>query len=250
MLRMALLSCGRSHISGDKTFMPARRARAQSPYAGPRDLKVPPFVIFEGVDGAGKSALSRRLAQYYQTAAPGMELYYDNFPGSLPGTLGEWVYRVHHGRATDAPSPDMIAPPALQLLHVAAHVDTILSRITPTLARGGRVILDRYWWSTYAYSRRSLPPEKVWNMVAAERTFWADLPAPAAIYLSRANSLKSAEIDEKTHREIDSYYREVIAHEAQSGVEVHHISNEGALEQAFLSVLDALRLPARPSQSS
>ena len=212
---------------------------------------LPPFVIFEGVDGAGKTALARLLAEYYRTAAPDDELYFDNFPGSIPGTLGEWVYRAHHGLAVDSPRPEDMAGPALQLLHVAAHVDTILNRITPMLQRGGRVILDRYWWSTYAYSRRMLAPDKVWSIVGAERAFWRDLPAPRALYIKRNQSLKSDEIDSATHREIDDYYAEVVAYEVANGVEVHQVRNDGTLNDAFQAVLAALRLPptvvAQPS---
>jgi dTMP kinase len=229
--------------------MPERHIPVAPP-DGAHTTSLPPFVIFEGVDGSGKTALSRLLAAYYRELAPAEDVYYDNFPGSIPGTLGEWVYRLHHGQATDAPQPGAMAPPALQLLHVAAHVDTILSRITPMLARGGHVILDRYWWSTYAYSRKTQPPEKVWNMCAAERTFWADLPSPVAIYVARSNSLKSAEIDAATHHEIDGYYREVMASEEEAGVTVHPIANEQSLQQAFLSVLDALGLPARHENNS
>lgn len=127
-----------------------------------KNLALPQFVVFEGVDGSGKTTLFRRLVKYYQMFSKQIPLYADSFPGSLPGTLGEWVYRLHHNNATDAPAPVDIAPPALQMLHVAAHVDTILTRITPILSKDGFVILDRYWWSTYAYSRNHLSVDQVW----------------------------------------------------------------------------------------
>lgn len=206
----------------------------------------PRFVIFEGVDGSGKTTLARALAAYYRELAPETPLYADNFPGSRPGTLGEWVYRLHHGRTTDAPSPRDIAPPALQLLHVAAHVDLILTHIGPTLRAGGCVILDRYWWSTYAYSRMVLPPEKVWPMVGAERVFWAELPAPVAVYLTREATLKADELAPTAHRALDAHYREVIAAERQAGTPVHVLSNDTTLADVWHTLLDALGLPPRP----
>jgi len=106
-------------------------------------MVLPRLVVFEGVDGSGKTTLGQLLARYYASLAPALPLYQGAFPGSDPGTLGEWVYRLHHNRATDAPTPAMIAPPALQLLHLAAHVDAIQSRLTPIFRRGGSVILDR-----------------------------------------------------------------------------------------------------------
>ena len=208
------------------------------------------FVIFEGVDGAGKTTLTQALRRYYQRVVQDKPLYVDNFPGSLPGTLGEWVYRLHHARTLDGLSPAQMAPPALQLLHVAAHVDTILNRIAPTLAQGGYVILDRYWWSTYAYSRPVAPPQRVWAMVGAERAFWAELPAPVAIYLTRRVSLKADQINAEAHRELDTFYQEVVDAERQSGVAVHQIHNDGTLDDAWAQVLRALGLPWRPLAES
>lgn len=210
------------------------------------DSSPPRFVVFEGVDGSGKTTLAHALARYDAAIAPTSPLYHGAFPGAEPGTLGEWVYRLHHHRATDAPAPEVIAAPALQLLHVAAHVDAILSRLTPLFAQGGSVILDRYWWSTYAYARYHLPPELAWSLVDAERPFWRGLPAPVVIYLTRERSLKADEIDSAAHAVIDRAYREVIAAERRAGVLVHEIGNDGPLPQTWAALLDALTLPHRP----
>ena len=110
-----------------------------------KNVTLPQFVVFEGVDGSGKTSLFKSLVKYFQMISNKLPLYAASFPGSSPGTLGEWVYRLHHNEATDGPAPEDIAPPALQMLHVAAHIDTILTRITPILTSKGFVILDRYW---------------------------------------------------------------------------------------------------------
>ena len=61
----------------------------------PQDIALPRFVVFEGVDGSGKTSLFRRLVKYYKLFMNEASLYADSFPGSFPGTLGEWVYRFH-----------------------------------------------------------------------------------------------------------------------------------------------------------
>jgi thymidylate kinase len=203
------------------------------------DGQLPRFVVFEGVDGSGKTTLARALAQYYQSHAPSQRLYANSFPGSTPGTLGEWVYRLHHNRAVDSPSPSLIAPAALQLLHVAAHVDAILTHIAPTLMQGGCVILDRYWWSTYSYSRMFLPAAHVWPLVDAERIFLKELPPPIILYLTRSSTLKSAELSSSEHFKLDAHYHELVAYEQQ----VYEISNDGTIEQTWATVLDKLGLP-------
>ena len=200
------------------------------------------LIVFEGVDGSGKTTLAAKLAAHYRRIAPDLPLYADSFPGSLPGSLGEWVYRFHHGRVVDAPIPSSVAPPALQLLHVAAHVDAVLRQIAPTLAAGGNVILDRYWWSTYAYARLHLAPEAVWPIVRAEHPFWPSFPKPIIVYLARRVTLKAEEIDHDTHARLHGYYQEVIKAERESGVVVVELSNDGPLEDTWTVLLRALNI--------
>ncbi len=213
------------------------------------DVTVPRFVVFEGVDGSGKTTLAQALARYYTSINPAVHLYHGSFPGADAGTLGEWVYRLHHDKAMDAPAVATIAPPALQLLHVAAHLDAVITRLTPIFQRGGSVILDRYWWSTYAYVRRYVPPALAWPLVDAERPYWRDLPSPTIIYLTRQHSLKAREIDQDAHMAIDAAYREIVAVERQAGVLVHELANDGSLPQTWAALLDVLALQQHPWES-
>jgi thymidylate kinase len=212
------------------------------------NLFLPKFVVFEGVDGSGKTTLARSLAKYYSIIAPSTPLYANAFPGFTPGTLGEWVYRLHHNKAIEAPSPTSIAPPALQLLHVAAHIDAIIAHIAPTFREGGCVILDRYWWSTYSYSRMFLPAEQVWPLVNAERIFLEPLPQPTIFYLSRSSSLKRNELSPATHAKLDTYYHEVAETERQRNEQIYELNNDGSVEQTWATLLKLLGLPFRALQ--
>jgi len=208
-----------------------------------QNISLPAFVVFEGVDGSGKTTFARALARYYTDVAPRHPLYANAFPGSIPGTLGEWVYRFHHKKVVDAPSPEDVAPPALQLLHVAAHVDAILNFIKPMLSKGGSVILDRYWWSTYSYLRMSLPARQVWPVVNVEQAFLSSLHPPIVIYLVRSTSLKKDEISPASHAKLDLYYRELLANERCKNHATYEISNDGPLEQTWKKILASLELP-------
>lgn len=207
------------------------------------DSAPPRFIVLEGVDGSGKTTLFKLLAAYYGQLFSNVPLYADSFPGSHQGTLGEWVYRFHHNRVTRAPSTAKVAQPALQLMHVAAHVDSIISRITPNLQAGGNIILDRYWWSTYAYSRPVLSKEQSSALVAIERMFWDPLIRPIVIYVCRKESLKPFQITIERHKMLDNYYREVIEQQRAEGITVHEIKNDGTLEETWEQLLQILGLP-------
>lgn len=207
------------------------------------DNTPPRFVVLEGVDGSGKTALFKLLSAYYGQFFSNLPLYTVSFPGSRPGTLGEFVYRIHRNRVRYAPSTAKIAPPALQLLHAASHIDTILNDIEPTLQAGGNVLLDRYWWSAYAYSRPVLSKEQTEKLVAAERVFWDPLIRPVVVYLTRKQSLKPYQLAAEKHSMLDGFYREVIEQQRAEGVTVHEISNDGPLEQTWEELLKTLGLP-------
>ncbi len=203
---------------------------------------LPRFVIFEGVDGTGKTSLSRALVAYYRERRPEMTVFHDAFPGARPGTLGEWVYRFHHGTARDAPKLDGIDPVARQLLHVAAHVDTIRSQIMPILTNpeGGTVILDRYWWSTYAYSRPYLSPEQALAILEPERVFWREMQPPVAVYLTRQRTLKPDELDQPHHQQLAAYYGEIVAQERATGMVIHEIANNGTFEELWQQLVSLI----------
>lgn len=209
----------------------------------------PRFIVFEGIDGSGKTTLAHALERYYTHVTPSPPIYANSFPGSTAGTLGQWVYRYHHNQLADVPPPSTIAPPALQLLHIAAHVDAILRQIVPTLMKNGIVILDRYWWSTYSYSRINLPAELVWPLVDAERAFLKQIPQPTVLYITRIKSLKEEEISPDLHRKLDYYYQEVAVEERKAQVPVYEVSNDDVLEQTWMKVLDILQLPYKPISS-
>jgi thymidylate kinase len=205
----------------------------------------PRFIIFEGVDGVGKTSLAHAVAAYYRTHFPERSIFTAAFPGAAPHSLGQFVYRFHHGEAVDGLRAADVDPVALQLLHVAAHVDAIRSHIAPTLADPhGVVILDRFWWSTYAYSRPLLSRDASLAMVEPERVFWRALPPPVAIYLTRQQTLKPDELQQAQHHALAEYYQEIVANERQASTPVHVVANDGSFD-ALLDTVFALLLGSR-----
>lgn len=97
------------------------------------------FIVFEGIDGTGKSTQVARLAEWFR--ARGREVVTSREP-----TDGPWGRKLRESGATGRLSPQ----DELQyfLNDRREHVETL---IQPSLAAGKVVILDRYYFSSMAY---------------------------------------------------------------------------------------------------
>jgi thymidylate kinase len=189
--------------------------------------------VFEGVDGVGKSTLAAAVAA--RLAQERVPVALRSFPGCEPGTLGELVYRLHHDPA--ALGIHSITPTSLQLLHVAAHLDVIEREIDPLVKSGAIVLLDRYWWSTWAYGVSSNADQNaLTRMIDLERSFWGDL-VPEAIFLVERSVSQTAGL-----RRIDDAYTTLAGRDSRA----IRIDNSGSLEasvSAVLGVICARRTP-------
>ena len=98
------------------------------------------FVVFEGIEGSGKSTQSSALAHRLQQA--GVPVAAVREPGST--AIGEEISRL-------LKSGDDIDPLSELFLFSAARSLLIRSVIAPALERGDVVVSDRYIYSTAAY---------------------------------------------------------------------------------------------------
>lgn len=105
--------------------------------------------VFEGPDGFGKSTLAEVLLRRME--ATGVSVRLHSFPGRETGTLGALVYGLHHSPVEHGVRK--IDASALQMLHLAAHIDSIRQVLAPSLSQGVSVVLDRFWWSLSAYGK-------------------------------------------------------------------------------------------------
>lgn len=119
------------------------------------------WIVFEGIDGCGKTTLVKGLAEHLAgQGAPPLLL---REPGST--ALGESLrdLLLRHGTGS-------LEPWTEALLFTAARAEMVATRILPALAGGGTVLLDRYFYSTMAYqgggSRLGIEPLLRMNMDA------------------------------------------------------------------------------------
>ena len=138
------------------------------------------LIVFEGVDATGKTTLCNELCLSLLSEQKPVRRCH--FPGKQQGTLGELVYRIHHLHRSEF-GVATITPCSLQLLHIAAHVDTIETEIKPAIFDGEWVVLDRFWWSTYVYGiDNGVQESQLCHMINVEISAW-DTVTPDIIFL-------------------------------------------------------------------
>ncbi|MGI8844185.1 MAG: dTMP kinase, partial [Gemmatimonadaceae bacterium] len=110
------------------------------------------LLVFEGVEGAGKSTQAGRLLRDLASSGHGCLV---REPGGTP--LGERI------RAILLADQGEMTPAAEALLFMASRAELVERVIRPALDRGAVVIADRFFLSTYAYQcgGRELPERTV-----------------------------------------------------------------------------------------
>ena len=188
--------------------------------------------VFEGPDGVGKTTLAIELRNFLAGREIACDLY--EFPGRREGTLGKLVYNIH--RNPNEFGLNHLDPTALQMMHVAAHVDAIENMILPSLHAGHAVILDRYWWSTWVYgsmygARRS----SLEQIIRLENQHWGKI-LPSKIFLVSRNSVALS----KRENPAAEKYRQ-LAQQESSKYDVRLIENKG-LKTATIKTIASILL--------
>lgn len=187
--------------------------------------------VLEGPDGVGKSTIVSQLVEQIQEA--GRSCIGLAFPGNLGGSLGQHVYKLHH--ALDEYNINDIAPMSLQVMHVAAHIDTIERIIRPAISSGNVVILDRYWWSTWVYGAHAdLGLEQLDKLIEFERSVWCDL-LPRAIFLVDRQALANG--TSESERSSLSVLYNMLAERESSESRVVRVNNDGSVISAVSQIL-------------
>lgn len=199
--------------------------------------------VFEGPDGVGKTTFTRAFGAHLTQR--GHDVLPLSFPGQVPGSLGELVYRVHHD---DGPlRVKDISMLAKQALHVAAHIDAIDRQIVPALRRGQTVLLDRYWWSAWVYGiiggcdRRQLLA-----LIEAERAAWGKIHPTLAILLRRRTPIDREDALPYWHQLATEYGRVATRESRLHPVSViDNVGDETATLTALLKAADPYAEPLR-----
>ena len=164
------------------------------------------FITIEGVEGAGKSTMMDRVAEWLQDA--GHRVVRTREPGGT--ALAEKIREILLDKKNHS-----LSSKAELLLMFAARAENLAENIRPALANGETVLCDRFTDATWAYQGggRQLPED---DIAALERLVHGDLQPdltllldlPVTLGLERAArrsasdrfELESAEFFERVRR--------------------------------------------------
>lgn len=193
--------------------------------------------VLEGCDDVGKSTIAKKLAT--KLNARKQKTVVLSFPGQESNTIGKWVYDFHHDSTNNR-----VNKTSLQLLHIAAHIECIESQIKPLLSSGHTVILDRFWWSTWAYGIiHGVKQKHLKQMIKLELDCWTETTPECIIFLRRK---KAEETTEATL--LIKEYKKLVARESLKN-SVVEIANENEIEDTISEILDHLPQMKNTSQS-
>ena len=129
------------------------------------------LIVFEGIDGTGKSTHCKLLGQYL--AEKGIDALRLFEP-----TKGEWGMKI---RKILADGRRGVSPEEELQLFINDRKDDVENNIKPALDQNKVVLLDRYYFSTAAYQGAlGLDPEKI----CRKNKIFAPVPDLALIFFS------------------------------------------------------------------
>ncbi len=148
-----------------------------------------------------------------------------------------------HNKLDGQPNIYDISPASLQFLHMSAQIECIDKVIRPTFdgKSNGYVILDRYWWSTYAYGRLNMDKKTALAICQVEVMFWRNIPNPVIFYMTRKHTLKKDELNVSIQEKLRKTYKEIVDIQSKNGIEIHIINNDGSIEDTWQEIIKKLQ---------
>lgn len=189
------------------------------------------LIVFEGIDGTGKSTQIQLLAQYLR--ARGIDVAVDCEP-----TRGPWGMKVREAALSG------------ERLGIDEEIECLLQDrrehvrefIEPALARGTWALLDRYYLSMMAYqgaTGANVEDIREWNeafAVIPDIAFWLDIPVEMALARmnARGNGHDAFENEPFLQACADIYSRMEMPW-------LHRIEADGPVQETQARVRDVIR---------
>ncbi len=165
------------------------------------------FIVFEGIDGSGKSTQMKLLAEALEKSGVKTRLTLE----PTYGLVGDTLHRILSGEVEADPKVTAALFVADRLDHITSSEDGVLK----SLEMGETVLCDRYYFSSYAYQSTEVPREWVVdaNRLCAQAlkpdvTIFIDISPQTAMERINANreTIEIYETEEKLTKIRESYF--------------------------------------------
>lgn len=205
------------------------------------------FIVIEGLDGAGTTTQSQRLADSLREDG---EAVLTREPSD--GPIGTLIRHMLSMRVV-APSRGAFEPvnrESLALLFAADRLDHVHVTIEPALARGAWAISDRYYHSSLAYQGDIDASEEfdfAWVRTLNERARTPDLTffleAPVELCLERMSNRSTRDIYESREKltRLAARYDQVMSALEKSGEPIVRLDAHESIESIHASILERVR---------
>lgn len=194
-----------------------------------------PFVVFEGIDGSGKSTHSRRLAEWLVQQGERAVWTFEPTNGPIGAEIRG---RLREGRIT----------PSIPYLFSADRADHVAEIIQPCLDQGKWVICDRYYLSTIAYQSDEHDSVWLWNLnckfPSPDLVLYMDVPVEAALERVAARSGVVDAYENKPYLDaLKARYESTISLLTvlpKTGLQVERVDSSGDREHVWENVVNAV----------
>ncbi|MBE7023566.1 MAG: dTMP kinase [Clostridia bacterium] len=165
------------------------------------------FIVFEGIDGSGKSTQMKLLAERLEKKGIKTRLTLE----PTYGLVGETLHNILSGKIKADPKVTAALFVADRLDHITNENDGVLK----SLEAGETVICDRYYFSSYAYQSTEVPSEWVVeaNKLCADSlrpdvTIFVDISPQVAMerILTNRDTVEIYETEEKLTKVREAYF--------------------------------------------
>jgi len=188
------------------------------------------FIVFEGIDGTGKTVQVRLLKEALERAG-------ENPVASREPTDGPWGRLIKESATSGRLSPEQELDAFLR--DRTEHVNTV---VRPALEKGKIVILDRYFYSSIAYqgSRGA-------NVADVKALMESRFPIPDAVFIldidpaSGVHRIAHSRGERPNHFEdLENLARARSIFQSITGPMVHHIDASLPIEAVHARIMELL----------
>jgi dTMP kinase len=194
------------------------------------DLTTAVFIVFEGIDGTGKTVQVRLLKEALERAG-------ENPVVSREPTDGPWGRLIKESATTGRLSPEQELDAFLR--DRTEHVNTL---VLPALEQGKIVILDRYFYSSIAYQgSRGANVEDVKALMESR------FPIPDAVFILDIDPTLGVHRIAHSRRERPNHFEDLenltrvrSIFQSITGKMVHHIDASMSIEAVHARIMELL----------